>query len=106
MTNTLLKIEGLSISYGKIVAVRDAAVEAKAGQIVTIIGPNGAGKSSLLKAIMGMVPSSGSVLYDGQRIGDLDLDERVQRGRLLVPKTRDPVTDMRVHDHLMMRAYR
>ena len=72
MTDTLLKIDGLSVSYGKIAAVRDAAVEAKAGQIVTIIGPNGAGKSSLLKAIMGMVPSSGSVLYDGQRIGDLD----------------------------------
>ena len=105
MTDTLLKIDGLSVSYGKIAAVRDAAVEAKAGQIVTIIGPNGAGKSSLLKAIMGMVPSSGSVLYDGQRIGDLELEERVERGLILVPETRELFTDMSVHDNLMLGAY-
>ena len=105
MTNTLLKIDGLTVSYGKIAAVRDAAVEAKAGQIVTIIGPNGAGKSSLLKAIMGMVPSSGSVLYDGQRIGDLELEERVARGLILVPETRELFTDMSVHDNLVLGAY-
>jgi len=105
MTNTILKIDGLTVSYGKIAAVRDAAVEAKAGQIVTIIGPNGAGKSSLLKAIMGMVPSSGSVLYDGQRIGDLELEERVARGLILVPETRELFTDMSVHDNLVLGAY-
>lgn len=105
MTDTLLKIDGLTVAYGKIVAVRDAAVEAKAGQIVTIIGPNGAGKSSLLKAIMGMVPSSGSVLYDGQRIGALELEERVARGLILVPETRELFTDMSVHDNLLLGAY-
>ena len=105
MNDTLLKIDRLAVSYGKIAAVRDASVEVKAGQIVTIIGPNGAGKSSLLKAIMGMVPSSGSLFYDGQTISDLDLEERVERGLILVPETRELFTDMSVHDNLVLGAY-
>lgn len=105
MMDTLLEVEGLSVSYAKISAVRNVAVTIKAGQIVTIIGPNGAGKSSLLKAIMGMIASSGSVLYEGRPIGDLDLEERVERGLVLVPETRELFTDMSVHDNLVLGAY-
>lgn len=105
MTDTLLEVEGVSVSYAKISAVRNVAVKIKAGQIVTIIGPNGAGKSSLLKAIMGMIASSGSVLYEGRPIGDLDLEERVERGLVLVPETRELFTDMSVHDNLVLGAY-
>jgi branched-chain amino acid transport system ATP-binding protein len=105
VTDAVLKVDGVSVSYGKISAVRNVAVDVKAGQIVTIIGPNGAGKSSLLKGIMGMIRSSGSVLYEGKAINQLDLEERVERGLILVPETRELFTEMSVHDNLMLGAY-
>ena len=54
---------------------------------------------------MGMIPSSGSLFYDGQTISDLDLEERVERGLILVPETRELFTDMSVHDNLVLGAY-
>ena len=54
---TALALEGLSVRYGAVDAVRDLSLEVKPGEIVGLIGPNGAGKSSTLHAIMGVAPS-------------------------------------------------
>src|SRR5438309_11755860 len=97
----LLEVQNVNVSYGKISAVRNAAVEMNAGRIVTIIGPNGAGKSSFLKAIMGLIPCSGSVQFNGESIDRLDLEERVERGLILVPETRELFTEMSVSDNLL-----
>jgi branched-chain amino acid transport system ATP-binding protein len=101
----LLEVQNVNVSYGKISAVRNAAVEMNAGRIVTIIGPNGAGKSSFLKAIMGLIPCSGSVQFNGESIDRLDLEERVERGLILVPETRELFTEMSVSDNLLLGSY-
>jgi branched-chain amino acid transport system ATP-binding protein len=101
----LLAIDGLSVSYGRLSAVRDARVSVAASKVATIIGPNGAGKTSLLKAVMGLLPSSGSILFDGEEISHLETEERVERGIVLVPETRDLFADMPVRDNLLLGAY-
>src|SRR5947209_8554061 len=101
----LLEVRDVNVSYGKISAVRNAVVQVQAGRIVTIIGPNGAGKSSLLKAIMGAIPCSGSVRFGGDAIDHLELEERVERGLILVPETRELFTEMSVSDNLILGSY-
>lgn len=105
MNAPLLIVEGVSVSYGRLTAVHGASFTADASRIVTIIGPNGAGKTSLLKALMGLLPSKGVIRYDGADITRLDAEERVERGIVLVPESRDLFSDMAVRDNLVLGAY-
>ena len=54
---TLLTVNDLHVSYGKVEAVTGASLDMQAGQIVTVIGPNGAGKTTMLAALMGLLTS-------------------------------------------------
>ncbi len=62
----LLRVEGLSKSYGDFEALRDITFTAKQGELVCIVGPSGCGKTTLLKCIAGLLaPTSGTVELDG-----------------------------------------
>jgi iron complex transport system ATP-binding protein len=61
-----ITIEDLSVRYGRHVALADVTLSAEPGEILGVIGPNGSGKSSLVKAIAGIVPCSGTLLFDGR----------------------------------------
>jgi len=63
---TLLEVGHLSVRYGKVEAVHDVSLSAGEGRIATVIGPNGAGKTTLLAAIMGLMPSEGTIAYRGE----------------------------------------
>jgi branched-chain amino acid transport system ATP-binding protein len=103
--DVMLDVSGLSVSYGKLSAVRDVTFSLREAQIVTIIGPNGAGKSTLLKALIGLLPASGGVRFLGEDMQRLETEERVERGLFLVPETRELFTDMSVGDNLILGAY-
>lgn len=60
-----LRLEHLSVNYGEVEALRDVNLEIREGEYLGIIGPNGGGKSTLLKAILRLVPSSGSIFFRG-----------------------------------------
>lgn len=65
----VLNISGLTVHYGKRVAVNDLSISLAAGEIVALLGPNGAGKSTSLLAIAGaLMPSAGTIT-----VGDADL---------------------------------
>ena len=68
---SLITIEGLTVTYGGVTALKNVSLVVNAGEIVTIVGPNGSGKTSLLKAIIGAVtPLEGSVrIKQGLKIG-------------------------------------
>jgi len=106
MSAPLLEITGMAVSYGRIEAVRNVALAVPAGRIVTVIGANGAGKSSLLNAIMGLQPAAGRVVFDGEDVTGLSLEQRVARKISLVPERRELFSTMSVEDNLRLGAYR
>ncbi|HRJ68421.1 MAG TPA: ABC transporter ATP-binding protein [Beijerinckiaceae bacterium] len=101
----LMEVTNLSVSYGKVEAVRAVSLTIDAGQIVTIIGPNGAGKTTLLGAIMGLLPSLGSIVYEGRDLKGRDIEDRVFDGLCLVPERRELFGDLPVEDNLLLGAY-
>jgi branched-chain amino acid transport system ATP-binding protein len=105
-TQPLLKVEDLHAGYGRAEVLRGLALELKPGSVVTVIGPNGAGKSTLLNALMGVLRSRGRVLFDGQDLAALSLQERVMRGLALVPERRELFTTMSVEDNLVLGGWR
>ncbi len=101
----LLEVDQISVSYGRIEALRSVTLTLDPGQIVTIIGPNGAGKTTLLAALMGLLPSRGTIRYDGQDLAQLDVEDRVAFGLCLVPERRELFDAMTVEDNLLLGAY-
>jgi branched-chain amino acid transport system ATP-binding protein len=75
------------------------------GQIVSVIGPNGAGKTTMLGATMGLLPSSGTLRFDGADLHALDVEARVERGLCLVPERRELFGELTVLDNLVLGAY-
>ena len=63
---TLLAIDGVSLSFAGVRALRDVSLEIGAGEVVAIIGPNGAGKTSLFNCISGVYrPQEGDIRFKG-----------------------------------------
>ena len=102
---SLLAIENVTISYGKVEAVRSVSLNVEEGGIVTVIGPNGAGKTTLLLAIIGLLRSTGKMSFMGQDLSRLSVEERIERGLCLVPEKRELFADMTVKDNLLLGAY-
>lgn len=64
-----LQVEGLSVRYREVDALRDVTFSTSCGACVALIGPNGAGKSTLLKAIAGLLPvAAGGILWRGTKV--------------------------------------
>jgi branched-chain amino acid transport system ATP-binding protein len=101
----LLEVRHLSVAYGKVEAVHDVSLEAGEGRIVTVIGPNGAGKTTLLAAIMGLLPAQGELLYRGDSIAPLSVEQRVAAGIVLVPEKRELFASMTVAENLELGAF-
>jgi len=69
MTQVVLKVEGLSKSFGGIKAVDDISFSVAVGEMLALIGPNGAGKSTCFNMLMGQLkPSAGKIFFAGQNI--------------------------------------
>jgi branched-chain amino acid transport system ATP-binding protein len=101
----LLAIENVSICYGKVEAVRNVSLAVERGQIVTVIGPNGAGKTSLLTTAIGLLRSSGRILFDGVDVSRVSTEARIEMGFCLVPERRELFAEMSVADNLLLGAY-
>jgi branched-chain amino acid transport system ATP-binding protein len=102
----MLKVEGLSAHYGGIHALQGIDLEVPDGAIVSLIGANGAGKSTTLKAIVGLVKSSGGqVLWNGERLTGLQTKDIVSRGVCLVPEGRRVFPNLTVDENLTLGAY-
>jgi branched-chain amino acid transport system ATP-binding protein len=110
MTLPLLQVTELHAGYGKAEVLRGLSIAAPAGSVITVIGPNGAGKSTLLGALMGLLratfPAPGGLMFDGQDISRLTLEERVMCGLALVPERRELFGTMSVEDNLVLGGWR
>ncbi|EPJ43253.1 MAG: ABC transporter [Osedax symbiont Rs2] len=81
MTESILKIEQVSLAFGGVKALSDVSFEVKKGSVFSIIGPNGAGKTSMLNCISGRYqPNSGKINFQGNDITDLAPNDRADLG--------------------------
>ena len=103
---SLLEVRGLHAGYGRAEVLTGLDLSLPAGQVVTVIGPNGAGKSTTLNALMGLLPCTGQVLFDGADLSDTTLEERVMLGMALVPEKRELFGTMPVEDNLVLGGWR
>lgn len=101
----MLKLEGISASYGAIHALNDVSLSVEEGQFVAIVGPNGAGKTTLFKTISGLVvPDAGTISFDGQDLLGLPARERAHLGIAHVPEGRQVFSNLTVLENLEMGA--
>jgi branched-chain amino acid transport system ATP-binding protein len=102
----MLKIDELSVHYGGIHALQGIGLEVPDGKIVTLIGANGAGKSTTLKAIVGLVKSSGGeVSWNGEKLSAMATKDIVSMGVVLVPEGRRVFPNLTVDENLSLGAY-
>ena len=102
----MLRVEGLRVAYGKIVALDGVSLGVGERELVAVIGANGAGKSSLLSALMGLVePRGGAISFRGREITRFPSWERVRLGIALVPEGGRIFPDLSVEQNLRLGGY-
>jgi len=102
----MLQIDGLSVSYGGLAALRGVSLTVAEGQFVAIVGPNGAGKTTLFKAISGTVePAAGKIAFEGRDLLAVPPAERAHLGIAHVPEGRQVFPTLTVFENLEMGAY-
>jgi branched-chain amino acid transport system ATP-binding protein len=104
--STLLEINDLVAGYGNAVVLDGLSLSADVGSIVSVLGPNGAGKSTLLNSVGGILPSTGKVLFEGEDVSELPVEDRLMRGIALVPETRELFGLMTVEENLLLGGFR
>ncbi|MCC8944686.1 ABC transporter ATP-binding protein [Bradyrhizobium sp. Arg62] len=98
---TLLAVDDITVSYGRLTALRSLTLKIDEGEILFVTGPNGAGKSTLLNAIAGVVPpGSGSIMIDGAKITGAAPEDIARRGFSLVPEGRNVFGALTIEENL------
>jgi len=102
----MLRVNSISVSYGKLQAIRDIRIRVGENDFVSVIGSNGAGKPTLLRAISGLTKvSAGSIEFNGERLDGL-LPRRIcEMGIIQVPEGRKIFPFMKVKENLLLGAY-
>ena len=102
----LLEVKSLRAGYGSINVLWDLSLDIEAGKLTCIVGPNGGGKTTLLRAIMGLIPTEGGdVVYDGARCTNAKTWTMVKDGVTLIPEGRMIFRDMTVEDNLRIGGF-
>jgi branched-chain amino acid transport system ATP-binding protein len=102
---SLLSLDGLTVRYGEIEALRGLSLAVEAGEVVTLLGGNGAGKSTTLRAISGLLkPVAGDVQFDGRSIAGMGPEAIVKLGIAHVPEGRRIFPGLSARENIMLGA--
>ena len=102
-SDSILKVEGLSVSYGDNPAIiEDLSFSLKKGERLAIVGKNGAGKSTLAKALCGFVPSQGKLAYKGQDISQDSIAERSERIGFVLQNPNQMISQTMIFDEVAL----
>src|SRR5512138_1484058 len=98
----MLKIENLTVSYGKRRVVRGASLRVDSGEVLALIGPNGSGKSTLIRAVSGVIPIEGGTVEVNDR--PLAALSTIERARYLavVPQARNMPPAFSVYESVLL----
>jgi ABC-type branched-subunit amino acid transport system ATPase component len=99
-TDTVLEISGLTVKYGGLVALNDANLSVRQGEIVGLIGPNGAGKTTFIDAVTGFTPAQGEVVFKHQSLRGLTPHIIARRGLRRTWQSVELFNDISITDNL------
>ena len=100
-----IQVTDLKVNYGQIRAVKGVNFSFESDKITTLIGCNGAGKTSILKSVIGLIPSTGSVQLDGTELNKLTTIQRLKNKITLCPEGRGIFPNLSVLENLQVGAY-
>jgi sulfate-transporting ATPase len=104
-TDPALRVENLRVRYGGVVAVADVSLRVDRGRIVGLIGPNGAGKTSVIDAITGFAPATGTIELAGRHIEGLAPHARVRAGLGRTFQQLELYDDLSVEENVSVAAF-
>ena len=99
----MLRIDGLSVNYGAVEALKNVSLDVPPGRVTAVIGANGAGKSTLMRTLAGLEkPLAGRVLFNDEDITGSKPEDIVRMGIALVPEGRSTIPDLTVEENLKL----
>ncbi|MFT4890465.1 MAG: branched-chain amino acid transport system ATP-binding protein [Halobacteriales archaeon] len=102
----MLEIDDVSVHYGKIQALDGISIHVEDGEHVAVLGPNGAGKTSLMRAVMGLEPTSaGMITLEAEDVGGMEPWERARKGMAFIPEGGRLFPNASVRQNLRVGAY-
>src|SRR5258708_6525527 len=100
-SEAILAVEAAHVRYGLVPALRGVTLKVRPGEMVALLGANGAGKTTTLRAISGLIGTSGGqIQFEGERIDKLGPSEIVRRGIAQMPEGRDLFPFLSVEENL------
>lgn len=106
MSGLQLSVQGVTKRFGGLVAVDDVSFDVERGNLVSLIGPNGAGKTTLFNILTGqLVPTTGTVAFEGADIGALPPNERARLGFGRTFQISQTLTSLTALENAMIGAF-
>jgi branched-chain amino acid transport system ATP-binding protein len=99
---SLLTVEDLHVYLGESHVLQGVTFAVPEGGVTALLGRNGVGKTTTLRAILGLVPGRGRVVYDGEEITRAQTHRIVRRGVGYVPENRDVFAGLTVEENLRL----
>ncbi len=104
--DALLELDGISVRYGPVEAVRQVSLQVFPGEVITLIGANGAGKTSILRAVSRLIPlAGGTIHYSGDDVARIPAHLLPQKGLVHVPEGRIIFGTLSVQENLDLAAW-
>jgi branched-chain amino acid transport system ATP-binding protein len=101
----LLELVGVEARYGPVQALHGVSLSVGEGEVVAVLGGNGAGKTTTLRAVSGLVSTSGEVRFAGDRITGSSPERVARAGIAHVPEGRGLFSELSVYDNLRLGSY-
>ena len=96
----MLSVDNYSVSYGQSEVIHNLNFEVKPNEIVAVMGRNGMGKTTLMKSLIGVLPSKGNIRLDNKNMQNLKSHQRVAGGMSFVPQGRMIFSTMTVKENI------
>jgi branched-chain amino acid transport system ATP-binding protein len=101
-TGTLLSVRDLRVTIGQAQILGGVSFDVRGGGITGVLGRNGVGKTTTLRAILGLVPRTGSITFAGEELAGLPVHTIVRAGIGYVPEDRDVFAGLTVEENLRL----
>jgi branched-chain amino acid transport system ATP-binding protein len=105
VSRVLLELAGVDARYGPVRALHGVSFSVAEGSMLALLGANGAGKTTTLRAVSGLVRTSGDVLFDGRRLARRTPEGMARRGVAHVPEGRGILGDLTVRENLRLGGF-